>query len=90
MLLPIPYEGEGGRRVEGGGFSTNPICPFLIPRIFHLLAPFLLQIACEFPVDLCTQYTNETCAPFAKVLTAVQIVALRMFSHVLLPWIRKL
>ena len=30
-------------------FSTIPICPFLIPRIFHLLVStlFLLQIACE-------------------------------------------
>ena len=39
-------------------FSTIPICPFLIPRIFHLLVStlFLLQIACEFPVGLCTQY----------------------------------
>ena len=51
-------------------FSTIPICPFLIPIIFHLLVStlFLLQIACEFPVGLCTQYTNEMCAPFAKVL----------------------
>ena len=60
-------------------FSTIPICPFLIPRIFHLLVStlFLLQIACEFPmvrgeyiqsVGLCTQYTNEMCAPFATVL----------------------
>ena len=33
-------------------FSTIPICPFLIPRIFHLLVStlFLLQIACEFPM----------------------------------------
>ena len=32
-------------------FSTIPICPFLIPRIFHLLVSalfFLLQIACEY------------------------------------------
>ena len=51
-------------------FSTIPICPFLIPRIFHLLVStlFLLQIACEFPVGLCTQYTNEMCASSAKVL----------------------
>ena len=35
-------------------FSTIPICPFLIPRIFHLLVStlFLLQIACEFPMVL--------------------------------------
>ena len=56
-------------------FSTIPICPFLIPRIFHLLVStlFLLQIACYGPgriqsVGLCTQYTNEMCAPFATVL----------------------
>ena len=28
-------------------FSTIPICPFLIPRIFHLLVS-TLQIACEY------------------------------------------
>ena len=53
-------------------FSTIPICPFLIPRIFDLLVStlFLLQIACEFPVGLCiyTQHTNEMCASSAKVL----------------------
>ena len=33
-------------------FSTIPICPFLIPIIFHLLVStlFLLQIACEVPM----------------------------------------
>ena len=41
-------------------------------------------------VGLCTQYTNEMCAPFAPVLTAVQILAVRMFSHAILPWVRKL
>ena len=50
-------------------FSTIPICPFLI----HL-SPlfFLLQIAISYgpgriqSVDLCTQYTNEMCAPFCN------------------------
>ena len=40
-------------------------CAFsTIPIIFHLLVStlFLLQIAYEFPVGLCTQYTNEMCA----------------------------
>ena len=40
-------------------------------------------------VGLCIQYTNEMCALFAPVLTAVQILALRMFSHAILPWVRK-
>ena len=41
-------------------------------------------------VGLCTQYSNEMCAPFAPVLTEVQILAVRMFSHTILPWVRKL
>ena len=47
-------------------FSTIPICPF---EFFIYLSPlFLLQIACEFPVGLCTQCTNEMCASFTKAL----------------------
>ena len=67
-------------------FSTIPICPFLIPRIFHLLVStlFLLQIACEYflwsgenticrPIYVHSILTK--CVPlFATVLTAVQSV----------------
>ena len=80
-------------------FSTIPICPFLIPRIFHLLVStlFLLQIACEYFLwsgenTICrpiyTQYTNEMCAPFCNSPNCS--TDCRMFSHVFLPWIRKL
>ena len=61
-------------------FSTIPTCPFLIPRIFHLLVstPFLLQIACEYFLwsgENTPMYTVYFCVPlFATVLTAVQIV----------------
>ena len=41
-------------------------------------------------VEKTGQYTNEMCALFAPVLTAAQILALRMFSHAILPWVRKL
>ena len=47
-------------------FSTIPICPFLIPRIFHLLVStlFLLQIACEY---FLWSRENTICRPMYKV-----------------------
>ena len=79
-------------------FSTIPICPFLIPIIFHLLVStlILLQIACEYflwsgriqSVGLCTQYTNAMCAPFCNSPNCS--TDCRMFPHVFLSWIRKL
>ena len=77
-------------------FSTIPICPFLIPGIFHLLVStlFLLHVNISYgprriqSVDLCTQYTNEMCTPFCNSPNCS--TDCRMFSHVFLPWIRKL
>ena len=72
-------------------FSTIPICPFLIPRIFHLLVSTLfLHVNISYgpgriqSVGLCTQYTNEMCAPFCNSPNCS--TDCRMFS----PWIRKL
>ena len=62
----------------------------------HSFFTCLKQMACllllrqprfEFSnVGLCTQRTNEMCVPFCNSLTAVHILALRMFSHANLPW----
>ena len=47
-------------------FSTIPICPFLIPGIFHLLVStlFLLQIACEY---FLWSEENTICRPMYTV-----------------------
>ena len=86
-------------------FSTIPICPSknfsftCLYSFFNFKLHVYYSSANQFPnvrgeynpYSYRPMYTVTKCVPlFAPVLTAVQILALRMFSHAILPWVRKL
>ena len=75
-------------------FFYNPYMSLFLKNFsFTCLHSFFTHVNISYgpgriqSVGLCTQYTNEMCAPFCNSPNCACSTDCRMFSHVFLPWI---